>query len=798
MRRVRLVVLACLVGCGGRASAPIDIDALLRARGPVEARRDLVIRVTGDPRDTAAHLALAVLDEQLGRPSDAIDELEAVVRLGGPLGVRWGADDRARLARLIAARGRARLARGAATALADLQRARQLGVSIGDDELRRARVAGAIVALRHSDREVRDGGRRILAAEATAAAGPATSRAAASAPRAVVAAPAASMATPSGPASTPSSGPVTTAPGATAPGATAPGSADTSDDGTDASQWLGARPGAPAEQRGRFGAWLWREGARRAAWDELAAWHAAAPPPYDRALEDAYLAAARWWTPLDRPGPVGTGPGDGSGAALRCAFAACSPREVAGEDAAERAYLLAPLPPPVRDPVDAAAVVVIALHQALRGEVSWGAAIAARIDFAAFASPAQRAALPAFARPVIARLAGGAADGDAATPPGDGATPDQRLVIAAGRALAGADLAGLADGSPYAEALHAVVAPRAPFAGDARSEAAARHAAGAVAGGARGRVPRGIEQSATRGGDPDGSAGGAGGRVPRGLERSATRGGDPDGFASGAGGSARREIDALRAIAAAFRRDPAIADRLGREAVAGAVDAAAMHATLGALFDAIGDPARARAEWQAAVDASPEPGFLRGLAGAQARQGDADAALITATSAAAASGDPAVVWVAVARSLTEAGRHVHALDAARSAIDLAGPDVLPAALDTAIAASRALGRDRQAAQLAARRARVAPTGGALGDRDPTDAAAAFDGYRAERGAVGAAALARLWTAARWNPRHIELRAALLAVLPAGDPRRAVIAGELVDLAGDPDPEVGRAAAAALR
>src|SRR6185436_11931608 len=121
----------------------------------------------------------------------------------------------------------------------------------------------------------------------------------------------------------------------------------------------------------------------------------------------------------------------------------------------------------------------------------------------------------------------------------------------------------------------------------------------------------------------------------------------------------------LRAIAVAYRRDPAIAERLGRDGVAGATDAAAMHATLGALFDALGDPARARAEWQAAVDASPEPRFVRGLAEAQARQGDPDAALISATTAAAASGDAAVVWTSVARLLALAGKYVHALEAAR-------------------------------------------------------------------------------------------------------------------------------------
>jgi len=110
--------------------------------------------------------------------------------------------------------------------------------------------------------------------------------------------------------------------------------------------------------------------------------------------------------------------------------------------------------------------------------------------------------------------------------------------------------------------------------------------------------------------------------------------------------------------------------------------------------------------------------------------------------------DPAVVWLAVARSLAGARRFVHALDAARSAIDLAGPATLAAALDVAIAASRALGRDAQAAGLAAQRARVAPAGGTLGDRDPTDARAALDAHR-ER--ASSATAARLWVASRWNP-----------------------------------------------
>ncbi len=667
-----LAGLAGLASCGVRAPAPIDVDALLARRGPVEARRDLEIRVIGDPRDVAGRLALAALDEQIHRPSEAIDALAQVLALGGPLGVRWHDSDRARLARLIAARGRARLARGAATALADLERAQGLGAAVGDAELRGARAAAAIAELRHSDAELRDQGRHTLAALAV------------------------------------------------------PARVD---------DWLGAARGASPAQRGRFGAWLWQHGARRAAWDELSAWHTATAPPRDLALQTAYLTAARWWTPLDRPGPP---PVDLVGPA-RCAFAVCAPHEVAGDEALERAYLAAPLAPGVRDPDDAAAIAVIALHQALRGEESWGASIAARVDLPAFADPSQLARLPSFVQPIVARLLG-----QVAAIPSDGATADQRLVIAAERALDGAseaEVTGLVGDAPYADALRRAVAVRAPFTGEPISAAVARHA---------GSLVRGTASD-----------------------------------------------DQLRAIAAAVARDPAIADRLARDAVAGAVDAAAMYATIAAALDGLGDPARARAAWQAAVDASPEPVFVRGLAEACARQGDADAALVDATMAAAASGDPAVVWTAVARALVSAGKYVHALDAARSAIELSGPETLAAALRVAIEASRALGRDTQTTGLADQLARAAAAGGALGDADPTDARAALAAYRDGHDRATGDPTARLWVASRWNPRSVELRAALLAAMPADDARRAAVVGELVDLAGDRDPEVGRAAVAVL-
>jgi tetratricopeptide (TPR) repeat protein len=259
-------------------------------------------------------------------------------------------------------------------------------------------------------------------------------------------------------------------------------------------------------------------------------------------------------------------------------------------------------------------------------------------------------------------------------------------------------------------------------------------------------------------------------------------------------------VTALSQIATAFARDPAIAERLGRDFVASATDAALAHAMLGALFDALGDPARARAAWHAAVDASPEPAFMRGLAETTARAGDGSAALVFATHAAAASGDPAVVWAAIARALVRSGQHVEALTAARSAIDLAGPEVLPHALDVAVAASRALGRAAQADALTMQRARLdrTATTPAAPDAPPAPATEAQAALAAHREEPTASTIARLWVASRAAPRDIELRAALLDALEPDDPRHATITTELISLAGDPDPDRAFAAVTALR
>ena len=668
-------MLVALASCAVRAPAPIDVDQLVRGRDPIEARRDLEIRVTSDPRDVAGRLALAALDERIARPSEAIDALEAVEALGGPLGVRWRAEDRARLARLIAARGRARLARGPPRRWRICRVRAGSGAAVTDAELRQARAAGAVVALRHSDAETRSEGRR-------------------SWPRWPM-------------------GPIASRRGSV----------------------RGPRPGA--EPRGRFGVWLWSQGAKRAAWDELSAWHAATHAPREPALQQAYLIAARWWTPLDLPAPPAddlVGPG-------RCAFVACPPREVAGDDSRERAFLIGPVASPVRDPDDAAALAVITLRQALRGEVSWGPALAARIDGKAFADPAGLAALPRYVQPMFARLAGR----DAAVP-GEADTPDQRLVLAAERALAGgsqAEVAALAGSGPYAEAVLRIVAPLAPaFSGDAHAEAAARHA-GMIA-------------------------------------------------------SLAAPSDELRAIAAAYAHDPLVADRLARDAVAGAVDAAVAHAMIGALFDALGDPARARAAWQAAVDASPEPAFLRGLAEAEAHQGDGDAAMIAATTAAAASGDPGVGGGPPSRGRSPAPAGMSTRSKRRAARSISpGPTRSP----------------RRARWRAPRAGRSAVT--PRPPRSPRSAPASWSrvahrwqATRPTRAARSPRILRHRRTPARWpgcGPRRAGIHAtrrdpyrAARRALPGDDLRRGAVTAELVELAGDRDPELRRAAVAALR
>jgi hypothetical protein len=508
-----------------RAPAPLDVAQLVHTRGPTEARRALQSQVLTHPRDIAARLALAKLADEQGRPSEAFEQLETVEHLGGPIGTRWHDDDRARFARLLLARGRARLARNAPTALPDLEHAARLGAAPTAEEVGNARLAIAFEQLRHVDAAVRTQGRATLAA-------------------------------------------------------------------AEHPEWRGAVPTASFEDRARFGAWLWSIGARREAYEQLAAWHDATKPPRDESLQGAYLRALAWWSPT----------------------------------------LLGEVPPP----------------------------------------------------------------------------PEEDLVGPERCWFPGTDCLPPTVEEPAPSRLEAVDVPPAA---DARAVIAARYAA-------------------TRASSP----------VP---------------------------VSPLIAIATAYDRDPTIAERLARDFVDRAVDAAAAHAIIGALFDVLGDPPRARAEWQLAVTASPEVAFLHGLAESAARSGDGPAALV------------------------DGNRFPDALTAARSALELAGPEVLAQSIDVAIAASRAMGRTEQADALLVQRAQIAP-------RMRTDDSEVRAALIAHRDRPTASTVARLWVVSRAAPRDVEVRATLLDELDRDDPRRGTIVDELLLLAGDADATRAREAARALR
>ena len=665
-----MLLAGLAVGCV-RAPRPLDVGALVKAKGALIARQDLEVALQSDPRDVQLHLALARLADDAKRPAQALAELEAVIRIGGPLGTRWHPDDEVRFARLLAARGRARLARGAASALDDLTRARSHGAAIDPRELEQARAAVALGELRHVDAKQRAKGQAALAVLA---------------------------------------------------GST---QADPS--------WLGAKPQPVPRDRGLWGVWLWDHGARRAAFEALRDYAATTSAP-GGPLHDAYLRALAWWTPIDLPPPAT--------AALvgpeRCRFArVCGPRDVLDDPAAAAALFEAPVSTAGGE-VDVASWMALSLGPALRGQDGWGELVALRVDL----RTAPGGSIAPFARAAAARLSGkrdkGIADAELAA-----LRPQERLVVAAGRVLDGESTAqiraalGALEARPEGVALLRVVEPAPPI------------------------------------------------TFP-----------DPVAAALGAYLHARHHAALpVAQLVSAYRTIPSRADRLAADAVAEAVDPAPVLASLGALFDLLGDPARARAAWQAAVDASSEPSFVAGLALAMARANDPDAALIHATAAAAASGDPAVVWVSLARALDGVGRHVHALEAARSAIDLAGPEMIGPALDVAISASRALGRDAQVLALIERRRQVAtPVHVDRDVDDPTDATAAVAAYRRT---PTVARVARMWVASRWNARDIAVRAAILEAIGPDDPRRASLVAELVGLAGDPDPAVGRASVAAL-
>lgn len=637
---------------------------------PME-RGSLRERLARDPSDVRALLALAALDER-ERPSAALAALEEAARRASMLGPAPGPADRARLGRLLLRRGRARLARGAASAHGDLERAAEAGALASPAERTAASLLLALDELRSVDRRRYPAALATLAALAARGQGPAALR--------------------------------------------------------------GARAGATTAERGRLGVWLWHEGARRAAHEQLVRWwHGGGREPAP--VLDAYLAAHAWWTPSWR-GEGTPPPPEALVGARRCAAGpapGCTPGQVRGTSWAltwpER-DLLRHRPVPTADAAEAAAWTELVARAYLAGALeSWREPLSAHIDLAALQAPTRWAEVPRAARPLLARLAGRSATAAAERMlSGAPATAAELLE----RALAGT-LTTCPAPEPVCRRLRGELAPSASAGADFASAALGR-AARALAGGDEGH------------------------------ERALAR----------LGAVARRDLERGRRRLAAW--------------IARADDAALAHAQAGALFELLGDPASARQSWGRATELSPEPRFLLGEARALAQSGDVAATLVAATRAAAAAGDPAVVLVTCGRALLEQGAALGALELAKQALELASAETAPAAVALARAAAAPLARPDVDAALDALRSRLAlapsrPAPDArAADLDPSDPALAVAVAAAE---PTDAALARLWRASRFAVRSVEVRAAFLARAPARDLRAMVLSAELVALAADP-------------
>jgi Tfp pilus assembly protein PilF len=231
--------------------------------------------------------------------------------------------------------------------------------------------------------------------------------------------------------------------------------------------------------------------------------------------------------------------------------------------------------------------------------------------------------------------------------------------------------------------------------------------------------------------------------------------------------------DGLSGIADAYRTDPAAADRLAEDVVARDVDVAAAAPGVAELFQVLGDPARARAWWERAVEASPDDVGLRaGLVRALAAAADGEAARLHLTTVAAGSGDPARALLDGARALAAAGLTVDALAPAKQALELIAPGEEQEALQLLIELAGRLDRADQVQSFTAAldRVRTAPDAttlrarAAAGDAealarafaaDPSDAGLAIAVARGE--ADAARALEILTEASRWNPADVELR-----------------------------------------
>src|SRR5579862_2338432 len=125
----RLAAAFALVAACARPR-PVDVGALVAAKGLDGAEAELRFRVASDDHDRAAFAALGEVEARRDRPGAALAALDQADALGGAPGDPLPTRDRLRLGELYLARGRERAVRGAPAAVADLDRARALGAFV--------------------------------------------------------------------------------------------------------------------------------------------------------------------------------------------------------------------------------------------------------------------------------------------------------------------------------------------------------------------------------------------------------------------------------------------------------------------------------------------------------------------------------------------------------------------------------------------------------------------------------------------------------------------------------------------
>lgn len=396
-RSFAALLLAGAASCGG---ARPDPSSAREAAAAADRREALLARVLVAPDDVAAWLELAAEEDRAGRPSAALDALEQARLVRAPLGQDLDERDRQREARLLAARGRARLLRGAASALADLQKARAAGAPVEDGELLAAEVAAALAEARHSDARRRAAGLSRLRQLGERGGSAATAR--------------------------------------------------------------GALATASAAERAAWAAWLWERGAKRAAYDVLLALGArsggAPPPGLGDAAAELWAEASAWWRPSwRRLAPIPAVP---RSAARRCAVVpllgaaplACAPSQVvsagARSTAPERDVLALPLDgagPRLWPTADSDALVTMLVRGYLEGQLDdLAPALLRLIDLRQTTGSAEAELQARAGRALLLRLAGDTAAAEAALRQADAAPPattSERLVLAYEHLVRG-DVAG--------------------------------------------------------------------------------------------------------------------------------------------------------------------------------------------------------------------------------------------------------------------------------------------------------------------------------------------------------------------